>query len=206
VEESTPASRASALHSPRPPAPDTPEDDAAERPHRHPVRTVVLLVVLLGLLAGGTWGGWTWTQRQYYVGATPEGFVAVYRGVPGQIAGLRLSRLDHTENTKLDDLTKVAQDRVKQGISASSLTEAEQKYHDLVNPANGNTVGKPGCPPSLPSTTPDSTPPTGANPAISTSPSSASPTRSAPTAGVSASGGSPSSSASPTASPSQSPC
>jgi protein phosphatase len=203
VEESTPASRASALQSPRPPAPDPLEDDAAERPRRHPVRTAVLLVVLLGLLSGGTWGGWTWTQRQYYVGATPEGFIAVYQGVPGQIAGLHLSRLDHTESTKLDDLTKIAQDRVKQGISASSLTEAEQKYRDLVNPANDNIV-KPKCSASAPSTTPDSTPPTGLTP--SASPSSTSPTPSAPAASASSSSGSPSASASATASPSQSPC
>ncbi len=43
------------------------------------------------------WGGWTWTQRQYYVGATPDGMVAVFQGIPGQIAGLHLSRVHHTE-------------------------------------------------------------------------------------------------------------
>src|SRR5256884_2273187 len=65
VEESTPASRASALQAPRAPVPDAPDEETAERPRRHPVRTAVLLVVLLGLLGGGVWGGWTWTQQQY---------------------------------------------------------------------------------------------------------------------------------------------
>ncbi len=140
VEESTPASRASALQAPRTAVPEVPEEEAAERPRRHPVRTAVLLVILLGLLGGGLWGGWSWTQTQYYVGATPDGWVAVYQGIPGQIAGLHLSRVDHTEKTRLDELTKVAQDRVKQGMWASSLSDAEQKYRDLIDPANGNKV------------------------------------------------------------------
>ena len=187
VEESTPASRASALHAPRAAVPEPPEEEAAERPRRHPVRTAVLLIVLLGLLGGGTWGGWNWTQRQYYVGATPQGLLAVYQGIPGQIAGLHLSRLDHTESTKLGDLTKVAQDRVKQGISATSLSEAERKYNELVDPANGNTV-RPSCSPSAsgsaspspssPAPTSPSVPPSLPTPAVSVSSTSASPTAS----------------------------
>src|SRR5947208_8760194 len=58
VDESTPASRASARPAPRSAVPEPPEEEAAERPRRHPVRTAVLLIVLLGLLGGGTWGGW----------------------------------------------------------------------------------------------------------------------------------------------------
>jgi protein phosphatase len=178
--------------------PETVDEEASERPRRHPVRTAVLLVILLGLLGGGTWLGWSWTQTQYYVGATPEGFVAVYQGIPGQIAGLHLSRVDHTEKTHLNDLTKVAQDRVKQGISASSLSDAEQKYHELINPANGNTVPT-TCPPSG-STAPSSAPPS--SPAVSSSPSPAVP----PLASASSTSPSPSVSASAVPSTSQSPC
>jgi len=200
VDESTPASRASALQAPRPAAPEVPEEEDSERPRRHPVRTAVLLVVLLGLFAAGTWGGWTWTQAQYYVGATPEGDLAVYQGIPGQIAGLHLSRLDHTESTKLADLTKVAQDKVKQGISAGSLTEAEQKYRELVDPANGYTV-KPSCSPS-PSLSGSTSP----SPSPSASPS-ASTTFPVPAVSVSSSNPtSPSTSPGATPSPSTSPC
>jgi protein phosphatase len=136
-DEDTPAARASALQAPRTAVPE-PEDEAvAERPRRHPVRTAVLLVLLLAILGLPTWYGWWWSQRQYYVGATPDGVVAVYQGIPGQIAGLHLSRIDHTESVTLDQLTKVGQDRVKQGISADSLPEAQRKYQELINPANG---------------------------------------------------------------------
>ncbi len=154
VEESTPASRASALQSPRTAVPEAPDEEASERPRRHPIRTAVLLLALLALLAGGTWYVWSWSQRQYYVGATPEGTVAVYQGVPGQIAGLHLSRVDHTEAVTLDQLTKVAQDRVRKGISASSASDAEQIFRDLINPANGNMVAHPSCPPSTPGESP----------------------------------------------------
>jgi protein phosphatase len=157
VEGSTPASRASALQAPRAAAPEPPSpEEEAERPKRHPVRTSLLLVVLLGLLGGGLWYGWYYSQSQYYVGATPDGTVAVYQGIPGQIAGLRLNRVHHTESVTLDQLTKVAQDRVRQGIPADNLTEAEQKYRDLVNPVNENLLPS-QCPTSAESATPGST-------------------------------------------------
>jgi protein phosphatase len=200
VEESTPASRASALQAPRAAVPEVPEEEAAERPRRHPVRTAVLLVVLLGLLGGGLWGGWSWTQTQYYVGATPDGWVAVYQGIPGQIAGLHLSRVDHTEKTHLDELTKVAQDRVKQGISASSLSEAEQKYRELIDPANGNKI-PPTCTPSA------SLSASATSPAVN--PASGPPSTSATAPSVSSTTGSPSATAtSPSSTPStsSSPC
>ena len=85
---------------------------------RHPVRTSLLLLLLLGLLGGGLYLGWQYTQDQYYVGATDAGQLAIFRGVPGQIAGLDLSSVNETSAARLDDLTTVAQDRVKQGIQA----------------------------------------------------------------------------------------
>src|SRR5436305_4536159 len=53
ADNSTPAARASALNSPRSPAPETAadDDDEDERPRRHPVRTALLILLLLGLLA-----------------------------------------------------------------------------------------------------------------------------------------------------------
>ena len=66
----------------------------------------------------------------------------VYQGIPGQIAGLHLSKvyLVPPSQITLDDLTKVAQDRVKQGISADSAADAQRKLQELMDPANGNVV------------------------------------------------------------------
>jgi protein phosphatase len=153
ADSSTPAARASALQAPpRPatqpePASDADRDDADER-QRHPVRVLVLAVVLFGLLGGGLWLGWRYTQTQYYVGATEAGEIAIFRGVPGQVAGFDLSSENELSTARLEDLTTVAQDRVLQGIKAKSRPEAQRTLQELTsdNPANVNL--KPICSPT----------------------------------------------------------
>jgi protein phosphatase len=187
VEGSTPASRASALNAPRAAAPEPPPDDDNSRPRRHPLRTSALLLLLLAVLGGLLWGGWTWSQSQYYVGATPDGMVAVYRGIPGQIAGVHLSKVHQSSSLKVGDLTKVAQDKVKQGISADNEADAQRKLADLIDPAGGNRV--PGCPsPSASASASGTASPTPSVPASGVLPSSSpSPTTAggSPTAGPS---------------------
>lgn len=149
ADDSTPAARASAALAapPRPAAPEpqngTPQRDESERPRRHPVRSALLLIVLLGALGGGLWAGWQWTQSQYYVGATDDGKLAVFQGVPGQIAGLHLSSVHRTSTTGLNELTSVAQDRVKQGIPATNESDAQRRLDELTRPGNPNR--KPYC-------------------------------------------------------------
>jgi len=165
ADESTPAARASALSPPRaasPAPPSTSRDETADRPRRRPLRTAVLATVLLGLLASGLWVGWSYTQRQYYVGATEAGQLAVFRGVPGQIAGFDLSSVHTTSSAKLDDLTAAAQDQVKQGIQAEDEADAQRRLAELTNDDPSNPNLKPLCPPSpTPAGTPDVTPTTG---------------------------------------------
>jgi PPM family protein phosphatase len=153
ADESTPASRASALTAPRPAAPDPISGngrvtDEEERPRRHPVRTAVLLVALLAVLGGGLWYGWSITQSQYYVGVTKDGMVAVFRGVPGQIAGLRLSSVVVTSERKVDDLAPFVQPTVRHGIPFDNEADARRKLEELTSddPANNNV--KPRCHPS----------------------------------------------------------
>jgi protein phosphatase len=163
ADESTPASRASALTGPRPAAPDPAVlgngRDEEERPRRHPLRTAILLVVLLGLLGGGVWYGWSYTQSQYYVGVTREGLVAVFRGVPGQIAGLHLSTVVVTSERKVDDLTPVAQNTVKQGIPFDNEAAARRKLEELTRDDPSNSNVKPPCHPSPSASEPATTPP-----------------------------------------------
>jgi protein phosphatase len=112
------------------PPPEAEEDDAdtldeldavpAVQPRRerkeHPVRRRVVFVTLLlalVLVAGalGVWGLW----RSHFVGAEPDGHVAVYQGVPWNIAGnvhlyrtvyespLLVAQLSRSERKKLFD-------------------------------------------------------------------------------------------------------
>jgi len=151
--ESTPAARAASLtatSAPRPAAPAEPQSSTEDdpRPRRRPWLTAAILVVLVGILGGLLYAGWHYTQSQFYVGVTDEGYVAVFKGVPGTIAGLSLSDVDTRSEVKVDALTQVAQDRVRKGIAAATETEAQQILSGLTtdNPTNPNLL--PTCPPS----------------------------------------------------------
>jgi protein phosphatase len=81
--------------------------------------------------------------------------------VPGQIAGLDLSSVNETSPARLDDLTSVAQDRVKQGIQADDRPDAQRRLAELTSDQPSNPNLKPICTP------------TGATPSVPVQPSSA---------------------------------
>jgi serine/threonine protein phosphatase PrpC len=141
ADASTPAARASALTQPREAAPADPApEDADAGPKRHPIRTTLILVVLAGLLGGGLWFGWRYTQSKYYVGVTDDGTVAVFQGIPGAIAGFNLSTVDYRSTTKIDDLTQVAQSKVREGIPANDQSEARKQLDSLLDPVSKNVL------------------------------------------------------------------
>ncbi|MDM4721639.1 protein phosphatase 2C domain-containing protein [Micromonospora sp. WMMA1363] len=181
ADVSTPAARASALAAPRPAAPDDPSavvDDEPERRRRRPVRATAVTVALVLLLGGAMFGGWSYMQRQYYVGATEDGQVAVFRGIQGQIAGMDLSTVHSTSPAELDDLTLAAQEQVKQGIPAKNEPDAARRLAELTadTPANPNL--KPICPPRPSAVTVTATPMPPLTPTVA--PGSPTPTASAP--------------------------
>jgi PPM family protein phosphatase len=157
--ESTPAARASALNPPRPAVEEVElVPVAAPKPRRHPVRAVVLLLTLVVLLGVGLWAVWNWSQSQYYIGATDAGQVAIFSGVPGQLAGFSLSEVREVSAVRLDQLTLVAQEKVRQGIPAKDLADAQVRLNELVrdDPANVNLL--PRCPTPTPSPSTDASP------------------------------------------------
>ncbi|SCL23098.1 protein phosphatase [Micromonospora nigra] len=167
ADVSTPAARASALSAPRPPAPEDESaanaDDEPEERRRRPLRALAIAGALLVLVGGGAFGGWTYTQRQYYVGATDDGQIAVFRGIQGQIAGMDLSTVHSESTAELDDLTLAAQEQVKQGIPARNQPDAERRLAELTVDSPTNVNLKPICPPTIPPApvepTPTPTPP-----------------------------------------------
>ncbi len=158
ADTSTPAARASALSGPRDASPADGISDDDDRPRRHPVRTSVILVVLAALLGGGLWLGWRYTQSQYYVGVTDEGTVAVFQGIPGEIAGFDLSTVDLLSDVKIDELTPVAQDKVKEGIPSENKEDARQKLQELLSPGSRNLKDPCPTPGPIPSPTIAATP------------------------------------------------
>ncbi|MET8761794.1 PP2C family serine/threonine-protein phosphatase [Lentzea sp. NPDC004782] len=90
------ASRASALTQQRPPmpqrmeAPPPPAQDP-KRKKRNAIKAFVIIFVLFLLIGAVAVGGKLWLNTQYYVGATEDGQVAIFRGLNGSVLGFKLS-------------------------------------------------------------------------------------------------------------------
>ncbi|MCD9876933.1 Stp1/IreP family PP2C-type Ser/Thr phosphatase [Streptomyces guryensis] len=89
------------------------------------------IVLALAVVGGGLYGGWRWTQTQYYVG-TKEEHVALYRGISQDLAWVSLSKVekDHPE-IELKYLPPYQQVQVKATITEGGLSEAQSKINEL---------------------------------------------------------------------------
>jgi PPM family protein phosphatase len=85
----------------------------------------------LAVVGGGLYGGYRWTQTQYYVGAKGE-HVALYRGISQDLAWVSLSKVekDHPE-IELKYLPPYQQKQVKATITAGGLQQARAKIEAL---------------------------------------------------------------------------
>ncbi|MEW2156900.1 Stp1/IreP family PP2C-type Ser/Thr phosphatase [Streptomyces sp. NPDC007189] len=88
-------------------------------------------VLALAVVGGGLYGGYRWTQTQYYVGAKGE-HVALYRGISQDLAWVSLSKVekDHPE-IELKYLPPYQQKQVKNTITAGGLQQAQAKIEAL---------------------------------------------------------------------------
>ncbi len=111
------------------------DDDYAERGKRRwPIvtTTLVLLVVLLG---GGAYGAWWYNQQQFYVGVQ-DNYVAIFRGVNQNVAGLSLSSLVARSTLRVSQLGPSDQATLAQTISKGSLADAQLLVDGLQGSAN----------------------------------------------------------------------
>ncbi|GAB2777954.1 Stp1/IreP family PP2C-type Ser/Thr phosphatase [Streptomyces daliensis] len=109
----------------------TDEDFVKPRRGRKWLKRSAWTVVALAVIGGGLYGGFRWTQTQYYVGAKGE-HVALYRGISQELAGLTLNKVyrDRPE-IELKYLPLYQRNQVRETIATSSLGEAEDKVNEL---------------------------------------------------------------------------
>ncbi|MDP9100850.1 MAG: protein phosphatase 2C domain-containing protein [Actinomycetota bacterium] len=114
--------------------------------------TGLLIVVLLG---GAAAAGWAYVRSQYFVGVDGKR-VAVFRGVTGSVAGIRLSSLEQGSDLTTDQLSDLDMARVRRGILAKDRTDAVRIVHQLEIQADRSCVTvTPAAPlPHLPAVTP----------------------------------------------------
>jgi protein phosphatase len=148
------------------PEEDTDEDVAEEEtpPKRRAWLTVLGALLLIIGLAG--WGGYRWTQTQYYVGEA-DGQVAVFRGIPATAGPLTFSTPVELTGTRVDELPGFVADRVNETIRATSLEDARGRADRLIEDAAEETE-----PTSSPSPTRSPSPTTSDGPNGDSSPRS----------------------------------
>jgi len=121
---------------------------------RHAVGLAVLALALLGSLmaiAGFSW----WLSAQWFVGAS-DGYVAVYQGIPQQVAGIPMSRVITTTALPVQTLPYYDQQQLGGTIDAGTRAEADRIVSDLAAKAAACAADAAplGCPPLGPATSP----------------------------------------------------
>jgi PPM family protein phosphatase len=90
---------------PRPVAPRTPRPPRAERPAKGRRRSLTGPILVLFLVACVILAAYYASQTVYFVGATNDGFVAVYRGLPYDLpAGVKLYSVNYESGLPADEL------------------------------------------------------------------------------------------------------
>ncbi|MET8560569.1 Stp1/IreP family PP2C-type Ser/Thr phosphatase [Streptomyces flaveolus] len=107
------------------------DDFTKPRKGRGWLKTSLYGVLALAVVGGGLYGGYRWTQTQYYVGAKDE-HVALYRGISQDLAWVSLSKVekDHPE-IELKYLPPYQQKQVKATITEGGLQAAQTKVQEL---------------------------------------------------------------------------
>ncbi|MFD5718334.1 Stp1/IreP family PP2C-type Ser/Thr phosphatase [Streptomyces sp. NPDC127036] len=107
------------------------EDFVKPRKGRRWLKRSFYTVLALAVVGGGLYGGYRWTQTQYYVGTKGE-HVALYRGISQDLAWVSLSKVekDHPE-IELKYLPPYQQKQVKETIAEGGLGDARSKVDEL---------------------------------------------------------------------------
>jgi protein phosphatase len=107
------------------------DDFVKPRTGRRWLKRSFYMVLALGVIGGGLYGGHRWTQSQYYVGTNGE-HVALYRGINQDLAWVSLSKVakDHPE-IELKYLPPYQQKLVEGTIAEGDLKNAQKKIDEL---------------------------------------------------------------------------
>ncbi|MGH2597237.1 MAG: Stp1/IreP family PP2C-type Ser/Thr phosphatase [Actinomycetota bacterium] len=122
-----------------------PQTEGRRRPRPSPatvkkwaIRTGTVVVAVLAIVSAAR----IYIDRQWYVGES-GGYVAVYQGIPAQVAGLRLSHVELETDIPSADVAQLPQyPELSSGITAGDRTEAfaivEQIRSDVKAAAKGS--------------------------------------------------------------------
>jgi protein phosphatase len=149
-------------------------EEEDRRRSRHRLLRFGAVVILIGAVIA-TLGGLVsmWANNQYYI-ATNDGFVTIFRGVPGTLGPIHLSTVEQQSAIAVSSLPDFEAMQVSATINAESLPAAEQVVQRLSERAQQCVAipSTPGCPANAtnPSTPPTSLPNASPSPLPATTP------------------------------------
>lgn len=88
-------------------------------------RVIGALLVAAVVVAGVSYAGWLWVQRQYWVGVDQQN-VAIFRGVSGEVLSMSLSQLETETTIAVTDLPDHYQELLANGIQVDDKAAAER--------------------------------------------------------------------------------
>ncbi|MGW6584053.1 PP2C family protein-serine/threonine phosphatase [Streptomyces globisporus] len=112
------------------------DDFVKPRGGRKWLKRSVYIVLALAVIGGGLYGGYRWTQTQYYVGAKDEN-VALFQGISQDLAWVSLSKVEknHPE-IELKYLPPYQRKQVESTIAEGNITDAREKIAELAAQAS----------------------------------------------------------------------
>ena len=105
---------------------------------KHRIFPVVWILAFVIILAGAGFGFYEYTQHSYYVIAE-DGYVNIYKGLPGSAAGIKFSWLEENTDIKVSKLAASTAGRLEEGISVDSLEEAQSLVNSYRMDIAGDT-------------------------------------------------------------------
>ena len=108
----------------------TPAKDRGGKHHRSKQKgrmaPFIWALAFILILAAAGFGFYAFAQNSYYIIAE-NGIVSVYRGLPGEVAGISVSWLEsQAPDIDVTKLTPMVQNSLKTGISVESLDQADE--------------------------------------------------------------------------------
>lgn len=128
-----------------------------QRGRRQVLAAVAATTALLVLAGGVLWGGWHYSRSQFFVGSQDEQ-VAIFRGLPGELLGVRLNDLAESTDVRVADLPAFFQQQVHSTIPVADLAAAHTTVSQLRTRAEDCIARRSRQPLPLPSTAPSPTP------------------------------------------------
>ncbi len=88
-------------------------------------------LLVLAIVAALLGGGYAWSRTQFFVGASPDDKVAIFRGLNEGVMGLSLGEVFEVQPTQIADLPPFYQEQLRAGIDSADLDGARQTVDEL---------------------------------------------------------------------------